>query len=72
MLDVILFLMRCRITTRVLVICYKMGTTVITIEDVKQLEEKEEKEESILAMLGIVGTILNLFVIVFVYIHTTL
>ncbi|KAM7385056.1 hypothetical protein PAMP_001154 [Pampus punctatissimus] len=49
-----------------------MGTTVITIEDVQALEVKEEQEESILALLGIIGTFLNLFVIVFVYIYTTL
>lgn len=49
-----------------------MGTTVITLEDVRALEVKEEQEESILAMLGIIGTFLNLFVIVFVYIYTTL
>lgn len=49
-----------------------MGTTVITLEDVQALEVKEEQEESILAMLGIIGTFLNLFVIVFVYIYTTL
>lgn len=35
-------------------------------------QEKESKEESVLAMLGIVGTILNLIVIIFVYIYTTL
>lgn len=34
--------------------------------------EKENKEESVLAMLGIIGTILNLIVIIFVYIYTTL
>ncbi|KAJ0009150.1 hypothetical protein NQD34_016565 [Periophthalmus magnuspinnatus] len=34
--------------------------------------DKESKEESILAMLGIIGTILNLLVIIFVYIYTTL
>lgn len=44
-----------------------MGTTAISIE-----EAKEEQEESILALLGIIGTFLNLFVIVFVYIYTTL
>lgn len=49
-----------------------MGTTIITLEDVRALEVKEEQEESILAMLGIFGTFLNLFVIVFVYIYTTL
>ena len=49
-----------------------MGTTIITLEDLRALEVKEEQEESILAMLGIIGTFLNLFVIVFVYIYTTL
>ncbi|XP_074813258.1 protein TUNAR isoform X1 [Natator depressus] len=41
-------------------------------EDDKGNQEKESKEETILAMLGIIGTILNLIVIIFVYIYTTL
>ncbi|XP_068108515.1 protein TUNAR [Hyperolius riggenbachi] len=41
-------------------------------EDDRRSQEKESKEESILAMLGIIGTILNLIVIIFVYIYTTL
>ncbi|XP_072842727.2 protein TUNAR [Pogona vitticeps] len=41
-------------------------------EEEKGNQEKESKEESILAMLGIIGTILNLIVIIFVYIYTTL
>nr|XP_056707516.1 protein TUNAR [Euleptes europaea] len=41
-------------------------------EEEKANQEKESKEESILAMLGIIGTILNLIVIIFVYIYTTL
>lgn len=49
-----------------------MGTTAITLEDFKALEVKEEQEESILAFLGIICTFLNLFVVVFVYIYTTL
>lgn len=51
-----------------------MVTSAITAAaaEVRKQEEKEEKEESILAMLGIIGTVLNLFVIVFVYIYTTL
>lgn len=49
-----------------------MGTTTISIEEVRAQEGKEEQEESILALLGIIGTFLNLFVIVFVYIYTTL
>lgn len=36
------------------------------------MQDKEGTEESILAMLGIIGTILNLVVIIFVYIYTTL
>ncbi|XP_076874216.1 protein TUNAR-like isoform X2 [Brachyhypopomus gauderio] len=32
----------------------------------------ESREESILAFLGIAGTILNLLVIIFVYIYTSL
>lgn len=75
MSDDILFLMQCRLAARILVKVFagKMGTSAITtLEDVKKREEKEEKEESILALLGIIGTVLNLFVIVFVYIYTTL
>ncbi|XP_053883055.1 protein TUNAR isoform X2 [Melanerpes formicivorus] len=41
-------------------------------EEDKGNQEKESKEETILAMLGIIGTILNLIVIIFVYIYTTL
>ncbi|XP_060117874.1 protein TUNAR isoform X1 [Heteronotia binoei] len=41
-------------------------------EEEKANQEKESKEETILAMLGIIGTILNLIVIIFVYIYTTL
>ncbi|KAJ3613893.1 hypothetical protein NHX12_020136 [Muraenolepis orangiensis] len=36
------------------------------------IQDREGKEESILALLGIVGTVLNLAVIIFVYIYTTL
>ncbi|XP_064408760.1 protein YIF1B isoform X2 [Latimeria chalumnae] len=35
-------------------------------------ESKEDREERILAMLGIIGTVLNLLVIIFVYIYTTI
>ncbi|KAJ1108219.1 hypothetical protein NDU88_005601 [Pleurodeles waltl] len=35
-------------------------------------ESKEDREERILAMLGIFGTVLNLLVIIFVYIYTTI
>lgn len=41
-------------------------------DEEKGSQDKESKEESILAMLGIIGTILNLLVIIFVYIYTTL
>ncbi|XP_064174027.1 protein TUNAR-like [Anguilla rostrata] len=74
MLDVNLLLTSCRVTASVLrrLPAVTMGTTGITIEEVRAQEGKEEREESILALLGIVGTFLNLFVIVFVYIYTTL
>ncbi|CAL9688265.1 unnamed protein product [Knipowitschia caucasica] len=49
-----------------------MGRPLLTLEDIRDLELKEEQEESVLALLGIVGTFLNLFVVVFVYIYTTL
>ncbi|XP_055361829.1 protein TUNAR-like [Betta splendens] len=49
----------------------KMVNTVYSDEE-KGSQDKESKEETILAMLGIIGTILNLVVIIFVYIYTTL
>ncbi|XP_055087150.1 protein TUNAR-like [Periophthalmus magnuspinnatus] len=49
----------------------KMVNTVYNDEE-RGSPDKESKEESILAMLGIIGTILNLLVIIFVYIYTTL
>ncbi|XP_056333568.1 protein TUNAR-like [Danio aesculapii] len=49
----------------------KMVNTALSDEE-KGIQDKESKEESILAMLGIIGTILNLLVIIFVYIYTTL
>ncbi|XP_059375561.1 protein TUNAR-like [Carassius carassius] len=49
----------------------KMLNTALSDEE-KGIQDKESKEESILAMLGIIGTILNLVVIIFVYIYTTL
>lgn len=41
-------------------------------DEEKGIQDQESKEETILAMLGIIGTILNLVVIIFVYIYTTL
>lgn len=49
----------------------KMVNTAVSEEETR-IQDKESKEESILAMLGIIGTILNLIVIIFVYIYTTL
>ncbi|XP_061552658.1 protein TUNAR-like [Phycodurus eques] len=49
----------------------KMVNTVYSDEE-RGTQDKESKEETILAMLGIIGTILNLLVIIFVYIYTTL
>ncbi|XP_059807409.1 protein TUNAR-like [Mobula hypostoma] len=43
-------------------------TRVVRLPD----DEDEDKEERVLAMLGISGTVLNLLVIIFVYIYTTL
>lgn len=74
--DAILSLMQCsRAAARTLLKVFlgKMVTSAITVaEEVRRREEKEEKEESILALLGIIGTVLNLCVIVFVYVYTTL
>ncbi|XP_055721176.1 protein TUNAR-like isoform X1 [Salvelinus fontinalis] len=49
----------------------KMVNTAICDEE-RGIQDKEGTEESILAMLGIIGTILNMVVIIFVYIYTTL
>ncbi|XP_056624139.1 protein TUNAR-like [Triplophysa dalaica] len=49
----------------------KMVNSAVSEEETR-IQDKESKEESILAMLGIIGTILNLIVIIFVYIYTTL
>ncbi|GAB0190926.1 hypothetical protein GRJ2_001557900 [Grus japonensis] len=56
---------------RITQLATKMVITSGNEED-KGSQEKESKEETILAMLGIIGTILNLIVIIFVYIYTTL
>ncbi|XP_071970289.1 protein TUNAR [Engystomops pustulosus] len=66
-------LMLCRLRRRRSLLRF-MTKMVITggNEDDRGSQEKESKEESILAMLGIIGTILNLIVIIFVYIYTTL
>lgn len=49
----------------------KMINSVYSDEE-RGSQDKESKEETILAMLGIIGTVLNLLVIIFVYIYTTL
>ncbi|KAM4664074.1 protein TUNAR [Discoglossus pictus] len=71
--DVLHFLMLSKVRQRrgTLDFANKMVITGDNEED-KANQEKESKEESILAMLGIIGTILNLLVIIFVYIYTTL
>ncbi|XP_053701540.1 protein TUNAR-like [Synchiropus splendidus] len=73
MSNVMLFLMLCKTGQRQKhrTFCGKMVNTVYRDEE-KGIQDKESKEESILAMLGIIGTILNLVVIIFVYIYTTL
>ncbi|XP_056667289.1 protein TUNAR [Petaurus breviceps papuanus] len=69
----LLFLMHCMVSLRrrIKTLATKMVITSGNEED-RGSQEKENKEESILAMLGIIGTILNLIVIIFVYIYTTL
>ncbi|XP_075470547.1 protein TUNAR isoform X1 [Ascaphus truei] len=64
-------LCRVRRTRGTLEFATKMVITGGNEED-KGNQEKESKEETILAMLGIIGTVLNLIVIIFVYIYTTL
>lgn len=59
------------LTRKIKTFASKMVITSGNDED-KGGQEKESKEESVLAMLGIIGTILNLIVIIFVYIYTTL
>ncbi|XP_060938245.1 protein TUNAR-like [Limanda limanda] len=73
MSDAMLFLMLCKIRLRRKLQTFprKMVNTVYSDEE-RGIQDKEGKEESILAMLGIIGTILNLVVIIFVYIYTTL
>ncbi|KAG1931216.1 hypothetical protein F2P79_021729 [Pimephales promelas] len=73
MSDAMLLLMLCKIGVRgkLQTSPRKMVNTALNDEE-KGIQDKESKEESILAMLGIIGTILNLVVIIFVYIYTTL
>ncbi|CAL8285282.1 unnamed protein product [Lota lota] len=68
-----LFLMLCKIGVRgkLQTFAGKMVNTVYRDEETG-IQDREGKEESILALLGIVGTILNLVVIIFVYLYTTL
>ncbi|XP_060611960.1 protein TUNAR isoform X3 [Anolis sagrei] len=73
MLGNFLLLMHCMVSLRRRI--KKLATKMVITsgnEEEKNNQEKESKEESILAMLGIIGTILNLVVIIFVYIYTTL
>ncbi|XP_053231746.1 protein TUNAR [Podarcis raffonei] len=73
MLGDFLLLMHCMVSLRRRI--KKLATKMVITsgnEEEKSNQEKESKEESILAMLGIIGTILNLVVIIFVYIYTTL
>ncbi|XP_054369930.2 protein TUNAR [Mirounga angustirostris] len=65
--------MRCSVSLgrKIKTFVTKMVITSGNEED-REGQERESKEESVLAMLGIIGTILNLIVIIFVYIYTTL
>ncbi|KAL0969683.1 hypothetical protein UPYG_G00230840 [Umbra pygmaea] len=73
MSNVMLLLMLCKTSLRGKLQTFpgKMVNTAICDEE-RGIQDKESTEESILAMLGIIGTILNLVVIIFVYIYTTL
>ncbi|KAM7323627.1 hypothetical protein ACRRTK_017733 [Alexandromys fortis] len=65
------YILRVSLARKIKTFATKMVITGGNDED-RGGQEKESKEESVLAMLGIIGTILNLIVIIFVYIYTTL
>ncbi|XP_077477683.1 protein TUNAR [Stigmatopora argus] len=69
----ILFLILCKtgVKFKLQMLPGKMVNAVYSDEE-RGSQDKESKEETILAMLGIIGTVLNLLVIIFVYIYTTL
>ncbi|XP_076834844.1 protein TUNAR [Brachyhypopomus gauderio] len=67
----LLMLFKIGLRGKLLTTSEKMVNTSLSDEE-KGIEDRESREESILAMLGIIGTILNLVVIIFVYIYTTL
>ncbi|XP_058471501.1 protein TUNAR-like [Solea solea] len=73
MSNAMLLLMLCKIGVQGELLTFpgKMVNTVYSDEE-KEIQDKESKEETVLAMLGIIGTVLNLVVIIFVYIYTTL
>lgn len=52
----------------------RVRLTDITMLHSRQYEDEDsdDQEERILAMLGIIGTVLNLLVVIFVYIYTTI
>ncbi|XP_077395611.1 uncharacterized protein LOC144031942 isoform X1 [Festucalex cinctus] len=68
-----LFLILCKtgVKRKLQMLPGKMVNSVYSDEE-RGSQDKESKEETILAMLGIIGTVLNLLVIIFVYIYTTL
>ncbi|KAI4815039.1 hypothetical protein KUCAC02_005205 [Chaenocephalus aceratus] len=47
------------------------GSRYVCSTHAREEDPQNDREERILAMLGIIGTILNLLVVIFVYIYTT-
>ncbi|XP_073750991.1 protein TUNAR [Callorhinus ursinus] len=64
--------MRCSVSLGRKIKTFATKMVITSGNEDREGQERESKEESVLAMLGIIGTILNLIVIIFVYIYTTL
>ncbi|XP_061775216.1 protein TUNAR-like [Nerophis ophidion] len=47
------------------------GSRYVCSTHAREGDSTNDREERILAVLGIIGTILNLLVVIFVYIYTT-
>ncbi|KAG7470705.1 hypothetical protein MATL_G00116720 [Megalops atlanticus] len=71
---------RREISATLLVRCVQVALRLrVTNTDIKMVptgryveDSGDDQEERILAMLGIIGTVLNLLVVIFVYIYTTI
>lgn len=47
------------------------GSRYVCSAHAREDDRENDREERILALLGIIGTVLNLLVVIFVYIYTT-